>query len=863
MIGWRNFISQPGSQNMQQANETAFFHFLRDSLTRRLVTDAAHGAQSVRAVNPPVVYVPKTDPACEDICRRVGAEPLPDDPAARDPHALLWQPYPYVMAGPSRYREQYYWDSRFNIKGLLAVGALSLAMGMVRNLFYQVEHYGVCLNANRAWSLQVLRSQPPFLSTMVFDVAEALVSPSARAAWLAEALPWLEKTYDFWRRERYDEKTGLFHYGATGPLCDTPCPELDRKKSRITTEKTHYEDALDYFAARAADNADRRRFYDEANKTLKAEFYIHDRAMREAGCDPTDRFGPFSCRTADFDPVCLNSLMAKHCADMVKAGAKDAEKWQAESERIAARVNELMWNEQEGMYFDYDRREGALSTYAYLTAAFPLFAGIAPKERAERVLHAIVKRFETGKSLRLAETRTGKRWDDCDMLPYVAVAVEGLAACGFDEDARRIEQKRVAALFFIWLAHGVTPEKFDAETGDIDMKAKLLASAAYNDGDARGGAAFAWNAADVLWAEKRFGPGFLAGDDPLLSGLTPARYEVLRAGCFKRLFEGLAPSPAPRAIMTGGLSGFGKTAMTQSVLRHLADLVIDADALRQYHPRYQGFLSEYGAVAARNLTRDFCDRLATDVQAEALARGLSFIREGTLQLPDLCVAETEQAVLNGHDVVLVVLAGQAGDEELGRHLRYWEMRAAAMRGETEFVREIENTYDDARAQNGVLLAMSRFETFLQEHAAQSPQARHRIVLFGRHAEVLYCNDFAARARDDLAWAVYAAEYDRPRTRAECAALADCVVRVRGLMQQCQANQREWDVFQRLVDDRLARALSSGQTARPQAELAKQAEKELPPSFDPAAVWTAETRLMLQEFLDGGQVAESFRKTLNN
>lgn len=844
---------------MQQADETAFLHFLRDSLTRRLVTDAARGAQSVRAVNRPVIYMPKADPAFDETRKRLGVEPLPDSADDMDPHALLWLPYPYVMAGPSRYREQYYWDTRFNIKGLLAAGALSLAMGMVRNLFYQVEHYGVCLNANRAWSLQVPRSQPPFLSTMVFDVAEALVSPDARRAWLAEALPWLEKTYDFWRRERYDEKTGLFHYGATGPGHDTPCPELDRKKSRITTEKTHYEDALDYFAGLDAGDADRKRFYDDGKKALKPEFYTHDRAMREAGCDPTDRFGPFSCRTADFDPVCLNSLMAKHCADMAKAGAKDPAKWQAESERIASRVNELMWNEQEGMYFDYDRREGALSSYAYLTTAFPLFAGVAPKERAERVRHAVVKRFETPKTLRLAEKRTGKRWDDCDMLPYVAVAVEGLSSCGFEDDARRIAQKRAATLFSIWKENGVTPEKFDAESGGIDMKAKLLASAAYNDGDAKGGAAFAWNAADILWAERRFGPGLLAGDEPLVSGLTPARFAVLRDACFKGLFEGAPPEAAPRAIMTGGLSGFGKTAMTQELLRGFARLVIDADALRRFHPRYAGFLGEYGAVTARNLTRGFCDRLAVDVQNEALARKCSFIREGTLQLPDLCAAETEQALLNGHDVVLVVLAGQAGDEELGRHLRYWEMRAAAAHGETAFVREIENTYDDARAQNGVILAMSRLEDILRAHAKAVPRARHRIVVFGRHAEVKHREDFSEAPTGLLAWEVYAAEYDRPRTRKECETLAACVARARDLMHAHGAGTREWAVFQRLVDDRLARDLPAAQTARAQAELARQDGGEAPAPFEPAAVWTQETLAWLEDFLAGEAVGKVLGK----
>ena len=825
---------------MQQADETAFLHFLRDSLTRGLVTDAAHGAQSVRAVSPPVTYVPKSDPLFDDIAKRVAVEPLPDDLAARDPHALLWQPYPYVMAGPSRYREQYYWDTRFNVKGLLAAGSLALAMGMVRNLCYQVEHYGVCLNANRAWSLQVPRSQPPFLSTMVFDVAAALVSPAARAAWLAEALPWLEKTYDFWRCERYDEKTGLFHYGATGEGFDTPCPELDRGKSRITTEKTHYEDALAHFAGLATEDADRRRFYDDSKKELKPEFYLHDRAMREAGCDPTDRFGPFSCRTADFDPVCLNSLMAKHCADMAKAGAKDAAKWQAESERIAARVNDLMWSEQEGMYFDYDRREGKLSAYAYLTTSFPLFAGIAPKERAERVQRAIVRRFETEKTLRLAENATGKRWDDCDMLPYVAIAVEGLAQCGFEEDARRIEGKRVKTLFDIWKAHSVTPEKFDAETGNIDMKVKLLASAAYNDGDAKGGAAFAWNAADVLWAEKRFGPGFLAGNDPLVSGLTLQRYEALREACFKRFLDEQPSSSSPSAIMTLGMPEDARKALTGGV----ANLVIDNDALRQLHPRYKGFSSEYGDAVARDMTEEFCGRLAHDMQAEALARGCSFIRETVY---DSLVAETERAALNGYNVAFVALAGQAGDAELDRQLHYWERRAAVLKGEVDFPRWSDHGRDAACLHTGILLSLHQLELFLQSRALLVSDAHYRIVLFDRGAGVKYSQDFSAPKGEAAGWRAYAGEYNRPRTRAEREMLTARVVRLRGIMHDCGADQRAWDVLQRLVDEGLAQALPAAEKNRPQAELAKQGGKDSLSPSDPVEAWKVEACL-LRDFL---------------
>ena len=43
---------------------------------------------------------------------------------------------------------------------------------MVDNFFFEIEHYGAMLNANRTYYLT--RSQPPFLSSMFVDVYQAM-----------------------------------------------------------------------------------------------------------------------------------------------------------------------------------------------------------------------------------------------------------------------------------------------------------------------------------------------------------------------------------------------------------------------------------------------------------------------------------------------------------------------------------------------------------------------------------------------------------------------------------------------------------------------------------------------------------------
>src|SRR5215472_4587112 len=91
------------------------------------------------------------------------------DPRNISPPGLLYLPNKYVVPG-GRFNEMYGWDSYFIIRGLLGDNRSDLAQGMVENFFFEIEHYGAVLNANRTYYLT--RSQPPFLSSMIHAVSE-------------------------------------------------------------------------------------------------------------------------------------------------------------------------------------------------------------------------------------------------------------------------------------------------------------------------------------------------------------------------------------------------------------------------------------------------------------------------------------------------------------------------------------------------------------------------------------------------------------------------------------------------------------------------------------------------------------------
>ena len=73
-------------------------------------------------------------------------------------------PYPYVVPG-GRFREVYYWDSYFTMLGLEDNGQHQLALDLLKDFAFELDHYGNVPNGNRSYYLS--RSQPPFFSLMV------------------------------------------------------------------------------------------------------------------------------------------------------------------------------------------------------------------------------------------------------------------------------------------------------------------------------------------------------------------------------------------------------------------------------------------------------------------------------------------------------------------------------------------------------------------------------------------------------------------------------------------------------------------------------------------------------------------------
>src|SRR5579864_7953062 len=349
-----------------------------------------------------------------------------------EPAGLLYLENKYVVPG-GRFNEMYGWDSYFIIRGLVEDKRIDLARGMVENFFFEIEHYGAVLNANRTYYLS--RSQPPFLTSMILGVYQADKDAGKNdAAWLQRAYKDAVRDHQLWTHEPHlAGSTGLSRYYdfGTGPAPEElhndpgyyravagyyllhPAAEA----GHLLMEKISNPEAGPPFALEICSGQQVVSAPGSAGCThvqdlqLTPAYYKGDRSMRESGFDPSFRFGPYDGDTQFYAPVCLNSLLYKTEKDLEQMAtllgkAAEAGQWAERAQARRAAITRYLWDARRGMFFDYNFQKSARSTYHYITTFYPLWAGLATPEQA-RALESNLRLFEHPGGLAMSDEQTG------------------------------------------------------------------------------------------------------------------------------------------------------------------------------------------------------------------------------------------------------------------------------------------------------------------------------------------------------------------------------------------------------------------------------------------------------------------------
>jgi alpha,alpha-trehalase len=403
------------------------------------------------------------DMSAEDF-QKIDLRSLPEDPATVREQGLLYLPHPYVVPG-GRFNEMYGWDSYFIQIGLLRDGETALAKDMADNFLYEIREYGRILNANRTYYLT--RSQPPFLTQMLLGVYRK----TNDRKWLEAALPAIEKYYRFWTTEPHlTPGTSLSRYYDLG---DGAAPEV-LSSEKDAEGRTHYDLVKQYFRTHKIVDYEVGEYYDARRDILTTLFYKGDRSMRESGFDPSDRFGKFNIDIIHYNPVCLNSLlylMERQTAEILRIldRSADAAIWDKRAGDRAERINRLLWDQQAGLYFDYEFVHHRLRKYPFATTFFPLWAGIASAEQAAAVVHNL-SLFEKPGGLQTSPNPSANQWDaPFAWAPLQMVAVEGLRRYGYNTEADRISREFLSMVLEQYQQRGIIVEKYDAVRRSMDV----------------------------------------------------------------------------------------------------------------------------------------------------------------------------------------------------------------------------------------------------------------------------------------------------------------------------------------------------------------------------------------------------------
>lgn len=356
-----------------------------------------------------------------------------------DKGALIGLPKPYIVPSPDgELQEIYYWDTYFTCKGLILTGRAELAKDCTDDMLFLVDKYGFMPNGNRTYYLS--QSQPPFLSLMVMDIFEVYKDKE----WLKKACETLKKEYNFWMTKRITE-TGLNKYMAN--------------KDSIGDADKHYESICKRLGCRV----------ECENHFEFAENFLSD---CESGWD----FNPRGeMKQKQFVYADLNALLYIYEKNFAKMSEilelGEEEKWKNAAAKRKKLMNEYLWN---GCAFmDYNFIEKRHSSVFSVASFYPLFAGAADKEQAEKTVENL-KKLESGFGVAACAKNPSPavyQWDwPTGWAPLQYIMIKALDNYGFKTEARRIAEKYVKVTESLFEKTGRLWEKYNVETGGTDVK---------------------------------------------------------------------------------------------------------------------------------------------------------------------------------------------------------------------------------------------------------------------------------------------------------------------------------------------------------------------------------------------------------
>ncbi|XP_043533650.1 trehalase isoform X3 [Chiloscyllium plagiosum] len=326
-------------------------------------------------------------------------------------YSQVYVPKPLIVPG-GRFREYYYWDSYWIIKGLLLSDMRETSKGMIENFLYLMQRFEFIPNGGRIYYER--RSQPPFLVLMM----ESYIN--------------VTNDLDFLKPESYSKDVELAQ----------AVPEEDLWIELKTGAESGWDFSSRWFIDPNGKN----------NGTLK------------------------DTKTTQILPVDLNSVLCKNerilaMFHKLLGNFSKAQYYEdALKHRIDA-VHDVFWDETQGVWFDYNLITNHSNTAFYASNLVPLWAECFVEQEPGKIAERVIRYLENQQLLSYKNgiptslLPSGEQWDYPNAWPPLQqMIIEGLAKSN-SEAGQRIAfqqaQKWIHSNWQLYEKHQAMFEKYD------------------------------------------------------------------------------------------------------------------------------------------------------------------------------------------------------------------------------------------------------------------------------------------------------------------------------------------------------------------------------------------------------------------
>ncbi|OCF57627.1 alpha,alpha-trehalase [Kwoniella mangroviensis CBS 10435] len=357
-----------------------------------------------------------------------------------------------VVVPGGRYREIYYWDSRWIIEGLLKSELFDYAWNLLQNMMDFIDVYGYIPNGGRKY--YVNRSQPP----MFIQMLDAYVKVTGNTTILERALPLASAEMQWWSNNRTFNYTSPFtgktllvaHYAVNN---SAPRPEgyvedyetvtgsspalNESAKAELYSElATGAESGWDYSSRWCKQPVQNVSDNNPALRTLNVKAIIPVDLLSLLSGDHlllANLYDLYSNTTGSSIPITSNSTQTGNSTDIVRTNSTGTSSsgnssssnpspafyHRQQAQSFSDAVLDLCWDPEKARFYDFNTTSNSRSNVYSPAGSWPLWQNITPNELANNESEAL--RFVSGARFLLGKYSgipsvasllyTGLNWD--------------------------------------------------------------------------------------------------------------------------------------------------------------------------------------------------------------------------------------------------------------------------------------------------------------------------------------------------------------------------------------------------------------------------------------------------------------------